>query len=153
MITSIWIRPGEDAQTAKTLRRQVFCEELGLDESLAWDASDPYAFYLVLFNEGEPVAAGRMTYGGAGTAKLSRICVPKRWRLQGIGDGLVKVLDFKAAMQGMRFSQVDVPEALDHFYRRLGYAPCGEPFRQYGLTLTPMKKECNDGSRENCAHQ
>lgn len=153
MITSIWTKPGEDAAAARALRKAVFCDELGLEETLAWDAADPYAFHMVLVMNDEPVAAGRMTYGGPGTAKLSRLCVAKRWRMQGIGDGLVKVLDFKAAMQGMQYSQVDVPEQLEHFYRRLGYEPCGDSFQRYGYTLTPMKKETNDGTRENCAHQ
>ena len=153
MITSIWTNPGGDASVARELRRQVFCRELGLEETLAWDASDPYCFHLVLMMGDTPVAAGRMTYGGVGTAKLSRLCVAQKYRRQGIGDGLVKIMDFKASQMGMKYSLVDVPEELTPFYTRLGYEPAGSSFQAYGRTLTPMKKETNDGSRENCAHQ
>lgn len=153
MITSIWTGPGGDASVARNLRQQVFCEELGLEPELAWDAGDPYAFHLVLMMDEVPVAAGRITYGGVGVAKLSRICVAKRYRRQGIGDGLVKILDFKAAEMGMAHSQVDVPEELLPFYRRLGYAPCGDSTEKWGRKILPMQKETNDGTGENCAHQ
>ena len=153
MITSIWTGPGGDASVAKALREQVFCEELGLEPAAAWDTADTYAFHLVLMMNDEPVAAGRISYGGVGTAKLSRICVAKKYRRQGIGDGLVKILDFKASELGMQYSQVDVAAELLPFYRRLGYAPCGQEFNQWNRVLTPMKKETNDGTRENCAHQ
>lgn len=153
MITSIWTNPGGDGSVARALRQQVFCQELGLEERLAWDESDPYAFHLVLMMEDTPVAAGRITYGGVGMAKLSRICVAKRYRRQGIGDGLVKIMDFKASQMGMAWSRVDVPEELMHFYLRLGYTPDGDTFEAWGRTLTPMKKETNDGTGENCAHQ
>ena len=153
MITSIWTGPGGDASVARELRRMVFCEELGMDESLAWDNLDSYAFHLVLMMEDTPVAAGRITYGGAGTAKLSRICVAEKYRRQGIGDGLVKIMDFKASLMGMKYSAVDVPQELTSFYRHLGYQPDGETIEQWGRIFTPMKKETNDGSGENCAHQ
>ena len=57
MITSIWTGPGGDASVARNLRQQVFCEELGLEPELAWDAGDPYAFHLVLMMDEVPVAA------------------------------------------------------------------------------------------------
>ena len=75
MITSIWISPGGDGTAARTIREQVFCQELGLPESLAWDQADSWAYHLVLLLDGLPAAAGRITYAGAGTAGLDRICV------------------------------------------------------------------------------
>jgi predicted GNAT family N-acyltransferase len=151
MITSIWAGPGGDTATAKALRKAVFEDELGLENT--WDLTDDYAFHLVLLLDDVPVATGRISYGGVGVGKLSRICVAKKYRRQGIGDGLVKILDYKASELGMGHSQVDAAEELLPFYRRLGYQPCGEPFSQWGRQLTPMKKETNDGTRENCAHQ
>lgn len=153
MITSVWTGPGEDAPAAKALQQEVFCRELGLPEAEAWDIADAYAYHLVLLMGDVPVATGRICYGGVGTAKLGRICVKKKYRRQGIGDGLVKILDYKASQMGMKYSQVDADETLLPFYRRLGYAACGEPETKWGRNLIPMKKETNDGTRENCAHQ
>lgn len=153
MITSIWTPPGGDGTVARTLREEVFCKELGLPPEAGWDESDRYAFHLVLMMGDVPVAAGRLSYGGAGTAMLSRICVAKKYRRQGIGDGLVKIMDFKAAMMGMEHSAVEVSQSLLPFYTRLGYEADGAPLERWGILLTPMKKETNDGTRENCAHQ
>ncbi len=102
MITSIWTNPGGDASAARDIRRAVFEEELQLDPALTWDSSDNYAYHLVLLLNNVPVAAGRITYGGVGIAKLGRICVLKKYRRQGIGDGLVKILDYRASEMGKR---------------------------------------------------
>ena len=118
MITSIWTGPGEENPAAKELRRQVFQEELQIPAAEEWETQDAYAYHLVLLMNDTPVATGRITYGGVGTAKLSRICVLKKYRRQGIGDGLVKILDYKASQMGMRYSQVDADEELLPFYRR-----------------------------------
>lgn len=153
MITSIWTGPGQDASAARQLRQQVFQQELGIPAAEEWESQDSYAYHLVLVMGDTPVAAGRITYGGVGVAKFSRICVLKKYRRQGIGDGLVKILDYKASQMGMQYSQVDAEESLLPFYQRLGYTACGEPVTKWGRTLIPMKKETNDGTRENCAHQ
>lgn len=153
MITSIWTNPGEEAAAAKALRQQVFQQEFGIPQAEEWEPQDVYAYHLVLVMDDVPVAAGRITYGGIATAKLDRICVLKKYRRQGIGDGLVKILDYKASQMGMQYSEVAAAEELLPFYRRLGYQPSGEPYTKWGRTLIPMKKETNDGTRENCAHQ
>lgn len=153
MITSIWTNPGGDASTARDLRRQVFQQELGLEAYADMERMDSYCCHLVLKLGEVPVATGRLSYASLGVAKLSGICVLKKYRRQGIGDGLVKVLDYKASQLGMRYSTVDAAEELVPFYQRIGYQPSGEKFTKWGLTLVPMKKETNDGTRENCAHQ
>ncbi len=75
MITSIWAGPGGDFAAAKAIRQAVFVEELGMDPALGWDTTDDFSFHLVLLLDGEPVATGRITYGGVGVAALGRICV------------------------------------------------------------------------------
>ncbi len=153
MITSLWTPPGGDGSVARVLRQQVFCQELGLEEALAWDSADAYGVHLVLLLRDKPVAAGRITYGGVGLARLERICVLPAYRRQGIGDGLVKLLDYKASQMGMEYSLVEAPAALLPFYRRIGFAPWGDPAVRWGMTLIPMRKETNDGTSENCSHQ
>lgn len=153
MITSMWLRPGEDLTVPLALRKQVFQEELGFTEEEDRDGLDAYAFHLVLLLNDVPVATGRISYGGVGVARLSRICVLKKYRRQGIGDGLVKVLDYKASQMGMGRSQVETVPELEPFYMRIGYLREGTPFEKGGVERITMGKETNDGTRENCAHQ
>ncbi len=153
MITSMWIRPGDDISAALEIRESVFQEELGWTKEEDNDLLDNYAFHLVLILNDVPVATGRITYGSVGCAQLSRICVLKKYRCQGIGDGLVKVLDYKASQMGLQYSVVDTIPELEMFYTRIGYQTTGETKEKHGMALMTMQKETNDGTRENCAHQ
>ena len=153
MITSMWLRPGEDLTVPHQIRQQVFQQELGFSQQEDQDVLDRYAYHLVLLLNDVPVATGRISYDGVGMARLSRICVLKKYRRQGIGDGLVKVLDYKASQLGMQHSRVETIRDLEPFYLRIGYLATGAK-RQLGeLELITMEKETNNGTRENCAHQ
>lgn len=149
MITSIWTKPGEEHPAALDIRRQVFQEELGWTPDMDQDLVDNYAYHLVLLLSDVPVATGRISFYGPGKALLSRICVLPKYRRQGIGDGLVKILDFKASTMGMKTSVVETVTSLMPFYQRIGYVKTGAGRDSYIM----MEKETNDGSRENCAHQ
>lgn len=151
MITSKWFRPGDDIKEALEIRRDVFWQELGLSEDQ--DVLDQYAYHLVLYYNGEAAAYGRISYGGKDTALLEKICVLPGFRRQGIGDGLVKVLDYKASQLGMKYSRVETVGKLEQFYGRIGYTKTDETIQKYGMDLMILQKETNDGTRENCAHQ
>lgn len=153
MITSKWIRPGESLEEARSIRRRVFQQELGWETEDDWDALDAYSFHLVLYHNERPAACGRISYGTMGTAQLGRISVLPEFRRQGIGDGLVKVLDHKASQLGMKYSAVEAPTELEGFYRSIGFEPTGNTYEKYGMTVMRMRKETNDGTRENCTHQ
>jgi predicted GNAT family N-acyltransferase len=149
----MWLRPGDDLSVPLELRQKVFQEELGLSKEQDQDNLDAYAFHLVLLLNDVPVATGRISYAGVGMAKLSRICVLKKYRRQGIGDGLVKVLDYKASQLSMQYSQVETTQDLERFYQKIGYQRTGMPYEKYGMEVISMQKETNDGTRENCANQ
>ena len=153
MITSMWLRPGEDLTVPHEIRQQVFQQELGFSQQEDQDVIDAYAYHLVLLLNDVPVATGRISYDGVGMARLSRICVLKKYRRQGIGDGLVKVLDYKASQLGMQHSRVETTRELEPFYMRIGYLATGAVRRLRDRELITMEKETNDGTRENCAHQ
>ena len=153
MITSVWYGPGEDAALAYEIRKAVFQDELGFLPEVDVDRMDPYTVRLVLKLNDLPVATGRISYLRAGVAKIDRVAVVKKYRRQGIGDGLVKVLDYKASQMGMKLSQVETIPELKCFYERIGYQATGETVMKHNRNLIIMEKETNDGTRENCAHQ
>lgn len=153
MITSMWLRPGENLSVPHEIRQRVFQQELGFSQQGDQDAADAYSFHLVLLLNDIPVATGRLSYERVGVARLSRICVLPEYRHQGIGDGLVKVLDYKASQLGMKRSVVAATKSQIPFYRRIGFLETGVTEEKYGLNLMDMEKETNDGTGENCAHQ
>lgn len=152
MITSIWTIPGEENETAFAVRRAVFCDELGMDPERERDAFEPFSFQLTLLLDDVPVAAGRFYLRGVGKAQLSRICVLPEYRRQGLGDGVIKILDYKAALAGLQESYADVPLEHQPLFLRIGFTPVGEPFEQDGRTVQTMKKECNDGTKGHCSN-
>lgn len=152
MITSVWTVPGERNEPAFQIRNAVFCKELGMDPEKLEDAFDPFSFQLTLLLDDVPVAAGRFYLRSVGKAQMSRICVLPEYRRQGIGDGLIKILDYKAAMAGLKESYADVPLEYEPLFLRIGFLPYGEPFEQEGRMVRTMKKECNDGTKGHCTH-
>ena len=153
MITSVWTIPGQDNETARQIRKAVFCDELGMDPEKEQDVFEPFSFQLALLLDDKPVAADRFYLRGLGKAQLSRICVLPEYRRQGIGDGLIKILDFKAAMAGIAESWAEVPEPYWPLFCRIGFQPEGESYEQDGVKMQTMKKETNDGTKGHCAHQ
>ena len=153
MITSVWTRPGESNPQAADVRKAVFQEEMGWSNEQDRDFMDAYSYQLALLLNDIPVASGRLAYGGPGKAKLDRICVLKKYRRQGIGDGLVKVLDYKAACIGMERSMVEAPAELRRFFERIGFRVTGEAADGNEVAVISMEKETNDGTVKNCSHQ
>ena len=61
MITSIWIKPGEDLTTALRIRKQVFQQELEWKPEEDQDVLDAYSYHLVLLYNDVPAATGRIS--------------------------------------------------------------------------------------------
>ena len=138
MITSKWIKPGESLDTVSALRAQS-------DDAPCADMLDQFSYHLILSLDGTDVATGRIRYLKQDTAALEDIFVLPAFRCQGIGDGLVKILDYKASQLGMHFSEVTCPIALKRFFSLIGF----QILASEDGTLQ-MRKETNDGSTENC---
>ena len=62
MFKAIWKLGAHDIELAKSIRRAVFIEEMGLPESEVFDARDAYSAHLEVFEEDtlEPIATARM---------------------------------------------------------------------------------------------
>jgi predicted GNAT family N-acyltransferase len=62
MFMAIWKLGAHDIELAKSIRRAVFIEEMGLPESEVFDARDAYSAHLEVFEEDtlEPIATARM---------------------------------------------------------------------------------------------
>jgi GNAT superfamily N-acetyltransferase len=144
MITSIWSQPGQPNPAAEAIYEEVVAGELGLPAD-----AGPMALHLVLELDGQPVAAGALAYVSAGVGRLPLLCVRNRWRKQGIGDGLVKILIYKAETLGLTTVLLDTPAAHRDFFRSLGFTETGA---DNGTTIT-MKKELGHDGGEDQAHQ
>lgn len=136
MITNEWIPGTGDIADALALRRAVFVEEQGVPEDIEMDEADAQAMHLVIYDDGQPVAAGRVWFDGS-TFRLGRCAVQKNMRGRGIGDLLVKLLAIKA-LEFADEVHIHAQTSARAFYERYGFSQTGDEFDEAGIAHVPM---------------
>lgn len=123
-----WMSSNEELSDAYAVRIEVFCDEQGYAPEQELDATDthPDTLHVVLYDKGEPIAAGRLYWKASGIAGLGRIAVKKMWRGRGIGAQMVEEMNRKAKEMGAKQSQLDAQKRACGFYEKQGYRCCGE---------------------------
>lgn len=127
MITNKWIGGSDDISEPLALREEIFVDELGMDEEPERDENDPLSMHLVLYDDGAPVATGRLYHDGK-TFRIGRCCVKKEARGQGFGDMLVKLLLMKAFSFNPSEVVISARQVMQDFYARYGFAPFGDTY-------------------------
>jgi len=138
MITSKWfVYPERAPIDAHIIRRKVFIEEQRIPESVELDGTDERAVHLVIYDDGRPIATGRLIEFDDGLY-VSRIAVLPEFRGYGYGALVVNMLIQRAAVVGAPclcvYSQIQVAG----FYQKLGFVPVGEPFFRAGIEHVRM---------------
>lgn len=123
-----WMTSKEDLKDAYAIRIKVFCDEQGYSPDQELDDTDtaPDTWHVVLYQDGKPVATGRIYWKAPGVIGLGRIAVKKAWRGRGIGALMVEEMNRKAALLGAGVSQLDAQKRAAGFYEKQGYHICGE---------------------------
>lgn len=134
---------GSDPTTvelAHAVRRRVFIEEQGVDESVEMDGRDGDAVHVVLTDAAEPVATARLRFPEESTAKIERVAVLADYRGEGLGrrvmDAAESVATDRRATDAVLHAQLRVRE----FYERLGYVAEGETFEEADIPHVQMRK-------------
>ena len=135
---------GHEFTLVKEIRRAVFVESQGADESAVFDdldTNDDTRFALVMKDETHAVATGRITRCEE-NYKLGRIAVLESERGCGTGKKLVNALCREAKECGAREIFVDAQLHAVPFYEKLGFTPTGEKEKyDIGILHLPMRKE------------
>ncbi|WP_019911535.1 GNAT family N-acetyltransferase [Paenibacillus sp. HW567] len=126
------------------IRMKVFVEEQKVpaeEEIDEYDVIGDNVHHILLLDEGIPVAAGRLIYYKAGTAKMQRIAVHKDYRSKGYGRILLLALEELARELGLEASILDAQCQAENFYSKLGYKVISaEPFYDAGILHVRMEK-------------
>ncbi|MHA6532565.1 GNAT family N-acetyltransferase [Paenibacillus sp. BAC0078] len=126
------------------IRMKVFVEEQKVpaeEEIDEYDVLGDNVHHVLLLDEGVPVAAGRLIYYKAGTAKMQRIAVHKEYRSKGYGRILLLALEELARELGLEASILDAQCQAENFYSKLGYKVIStEPFYDAGILHVRMEK-------------
>lgn len=136
MITNEWITGGSDLSVPLALRDKTFTQEQQAQDADP-DVYDQQALHLVLFDDGRPVATGRIYHDGR-SFRIGRCCVEKDSRGQGIGDLLVKLLLLKVFEYNPTQVRIHAQTQAAPFYERYGFVVEGAPFDEAGIRHVAM---------------
>lgn len=129
MITNKWINGRDDISDALKIRSDVFEKELEMTDEPEEDENDELSLHLVLYDDGDPVATGRIYHDGK-TFRIGRCAVLKEKRGAGFGDMLIKLLLLKAFTYNP--SEIIISSRLVQapFYEKYGFVKFGEEYME-----------------------
>lgn len=133
MFRADWVEGSGDYSIAMGIREEVFCDEQGYSRDVEYDDMDPIAQHLIITENGEPVATGRL-FEQEGVYKLGRICVRSQFRGQGFGDMVVRLMLDKALKLGAARLYISSQEYIKNMYCKFGFRQEGGSYRLEGDT-------------------
>ncbi|MEQ9108484.1 MAG: GNAT family N-acetyltransferase [Limnobacter sp.] len=123
---SSWLVNGE---WASTIRRSVFIEEQGIDESEEWDKHDSNSTHVVAWFDDQAVGTARLLPEG----KIGRMAVLPEFRSRGIGSAMLLALLAVAREQKMQVVRLSAQQQAIEFYSRHGFVPQGDAHSEVGI--------------------
>lgn len=133
MFKAVWLDGGGDLSLPRSIREEVFCREQGYPLDDEFDDADARAIHLLITENGEAVATGRLFEEG-GLYKLGRICARKPFRGQGFGDMVVRLMLDKALSLGAVNLYISSQDYIRDMYTKFGFTQRGESYRLPGDT-------------------
>ena len=127
----------EDKKIAFSLRRKVFIEEQGIDESLDFDGKDGEANHIISLVSNNPVGVARVRFIDD-KAKLERIATLKKYRGKGYGEKMMKYLVEYCKTKKVSEIYFDSQKHAKIFYEKLGFKQRGEEFEEAGIPHVEM---------------
>lgn len=128
---------------ALKVRRVVFIQEQNVPEALEIDEHDAYATHFVGYENGEPVAAGRVRLVD-GYGKLERICVAKEHRGKHYGQEIILHIERYINKEGYAKAKLNAQTHAEEFYQALHYETVSSEFMDAGIPHVTMIKNLMD---------
>jgi predicted GNAT family N-acyltransferase len=123
-------------ELATPIRFTVFVEEQGVPREIELDDMDEPSLHALVFEDGKPVATGRLLPDG----HIGRMAVLKEWRGRGIGGLILKRLMDKARERGDREVVLSAQVHAVAFYRAHGFLEEGAEYLDAGIPHRDMRR-------------
>ena len=129
-----------DFSDAALLRTEVFIKEQGF--SSEFDDIDDIADHVVLYDNGVPIATGRVfpDKKGSHCFTIGRVCVKKVYRGKHLGREILLALEKVAKEKGAEHLQLSAQVQAKGFYETLGFASYGSIYSDEGCPHIAMMK-------------
>ena len=132
MLKVIWLEGNEDLKDSYKIRKEVFVLEQNVPIEIELDSKDEMCKHIVIYDEDEPIATGRIVLEN-NICFLGRICIVKKFRGRGIGVFLVENMIKMAAEMGVEDIYIHAQKYAEDFYKRLNFKRFGEVFDEGGI--------------------
>jgi predicted GNAT family N-acyltransferase len=142
----IKVKTDSELKLCLALRQQVFVMEQGVPVEMEidhYDATPHECIHVLIIDEdGNAAATGRLISYGENIGKLQRIAVREDLRGSGVGRKIVNFLEQEAINSGLHCVVLDAQCSAEQFYAKLGYITLSaEPFLDAGIWHVRMKRD------------
>ena len=145
MIRGKFMTSMDDTSPIFDIRMRVFVEEQGFLAETERDEFDNMAIYALVFDEDDrPAGTGRLYVDLDNHFRVSRICVLKDARGQGLGDLIMRMLLYRAQELNVASVYIEAQLPVVEFYARYGFQPFGDIRYNEGAAHRMMKAEASE---------
>jgi predicted GNAT family N-acyltransferase len=121
---------------ASPIRFTVFCEEQGVPREIELDEHDAVSLHALAFEDGKPVATGRLLPDG----HIGRMAVLEDWRNRGIGGLILDALMERARQRGDPQVILSAQVGAARFYEAHGFVRHGAEYMEAGIRHQEMRR-------------
>jgi predicted GNAT family N-acyltransferase len=121
---------------ASPIRFEVFVHEQRVPADIELDATDAQCIHAVAYENGNPIATGRLLPDG----HIGRMAVLKDWRGRGVGSAILGALMDVARRRGDARIELSAQVHAVPFYLAHGFQPVGEVYEEAGIPHQAMAK-------------
>jgi predicted GNAT family N-acyltransferase len=125
---------------ALKVRREVFIDEQQVPEEEEIDQYEDICTHVVVYDEANPVAAGRLREYDQGVGKMERICVLSSYRGKGLGKIVMDKLEEISKEKGYSKLKLNAQTHAEGFYSKIGYETVSDIFMDAGIPHVTMVK-------------
>lgn len=147
-VTISQIKTEAELWQALAIREVVFIEEQHVPEGIERDAEDAKAYHVLAFQGGHAIGTGRLVMlpeppsGESGAwAQIGRMAVLQAHRKARVGAMLLTSLEDEARRRGVTGILLHSQLYALEFYKKQGYEPLGEVFKEAGIDHLEMRKK------------
>ena len=126
---------GDNQACIRGIRSAVFGAEQGVPTEVDFDGLDPVAAHVLARLDGKPAGTGRILDDG----HIGRIAVRPEFRSSGLGAAIVGALLDEARVREYPRVFLGAQTHAIGFYRKLGFSPFGDEYREAGIQHIAME--------------
>jgi len=134
-------RSDRERENAYDVRKKVFVDEQGVPISLEIDEFDNTASHFIIYDDQQPIGAGRIREIGPGIGKVERVCVLKEFRGKHLGNLIMHELEKHAKSAKMTKVVLNAQSYAVPFYEKLGYTVTSPEFMDADIPHRAMEKD------------